>query len=65
MNELTTIRKILERLTKHLTKPKGYICSIADIEAFNHTEENAHNPNPATTTTSQQSIGSGKFCNAR
>ena len=26
MNELTTIRKILERLTKYITKKKGYIC---------------------------------------
>ena len=26
MNELTTIRKILERLAKHITKKKGYIC---------------------------------------
>ena len=26
MNELTTIRKILERLTKYITKKKGYTC---------------------------------------
>lgn len=28
MSEITEIRKILDRLTKYIMKPKGYICQF-------------------------------------
>ena len=34
MNELTTIRKILERLTKYITKKKGYICQYCGYKTL-------------------------------
>lgn len=34
MSKLTTIRKILERLTKYITKKKGYICQYCRHKAF-------------------------------
>lgn len=58
MNELTTIRKILERLTKYITKKKGYICQYCGHKTLQPYGGgvNAHNPNPATTTTSLRNI---------
>ena len=61
MNELTTIRKILERLTKYITKKRGYICQYCGHKTFSQMGVSAHNPNPDTNTTSLQDIDRKPF----
>ena len=56
MNKLTTIRKILERLTKYITKKKGYICQYCGYKTLQPYGGKCLNPNPAITTTSLQNI---------
>ncbi len=56
MSELTKIRKIFERLIKHITKRRSTSANIADIKLFSLIGVNALNSNLAPTTTSLLSI---------